>query len=122
MAKEWILNIANSRWGLTKKEKVGPVSEWIRECSPKEINEWEDYYYQKLKEFLTKRKIGLEPQEYLRELGLKLYTKISEVIRAEIDEITEQDCVDYIYDLVINRTFDGYITEKKRFMSNSKKL
>ncbi|MEM7818466.1 MAG: MjaI family restriction endonuclease, partial [Candidatus Aenigmatarchaeota archaeon] len=34
MGKEWILNIANSRWGLTKKNKVGPVAAWIRECSP----------------------------------------------------------------------------------------
>lgn len=27
MAKEWILNQANMRWGLTKKTKVGAVSE-----------------------------------------------------------------------------------------------
>ena len=32
MAKEWILNQANMRWGLTKKNKVGPVSELIRKC------------------------------------------------------------------------------------------
>jgi MjaI restriction endonuclease len=25
--------------------------------------------------------------------------------------ITEQDCIDYMVNLVINRTFDGYITE-----------
>jgi len=29
MANEWILNQANMRWGLTKKNKVGPVSELI---------------------------------------------------------------------------------------------
>ena len=27
MPKEWILNQANMRWGLTKKTRVGPVSE-----------------------------------------------------------------------------------------------
>lgn len=52
MGKEWILNIANSRWGLTKKNKVGPVAAWIRECSPKDISEWERFYLEKLEQFL----------------------------------------------------------------------
>ncbi len=26
MAKEWILNMATNRWGLNKKDSVGPVS------------------------------------------------------------------------------------------------
>ncbi len=42
---------------------------------------------------------------------LILYTKITEVIRAEIDEVTEEDCINYIYNLVINRTFEGFQTE-----------
>ena len=29
MPKEWILNQANMRWGLTKKNKVGAVSDEI---------------------------------------------------------------------------------------------
>jgi len=37
MAKEWILNQANMRWGLTKKNKVGPVAELIRKCAPKTL-------------------------------------------------------------------------------------
>lgn len=32
MPKEWILNQANMQWGLTKKNKVGPVAELIRKC------------------------------------------------------------------------------------------
>jgi hypothetical protein len=44
-------------------------------------------------------------------LGKKLYVKITEVIQSEVAEITEQDCIDYIIQLVIDRTFDGYITE-----------
>jgi hypothetical protein len=35
------------------------------------------------------------------------------VISAEVEEITEQDCIDYMLQLVINRTFDGYMTEIK---------
>lgn len=105
--------MAINRWGLNKKESVGPVSSWIRECSPKTEEEWKEFYYQKLSEFLKNKNITLSPEEYLRELGLKLYTKITEVIRAEIDEITEIDCINYVYNLVIRRTFDGYQTERK---------
>jgi hypothetical protein len=111
VAKEWILNMATNRWGLNKKDSVGPVSEWIRECDPKDLKEWENCYFEKLKEFLSLKNIFLEPYEYLEYLGKKLYTKITEVIRAEIDEVSEEDCVKYIYNLVINRTFEGYQTE-----------
>jgi hypothetical protein len=111
MAKEWILNIATNRWGLNKKESVGPVSDWIRECAPKTLEEWREFYLKKLEEFLSKKGINISPLEYLEDLGRKLYTKITEVIRAEIDEVSEEDCINYIYDLVINRTFQGYQTE-----------
>jgi hypothetical protein len=111
MAKEWILNIATNRWGLNKKESVGPVSDWIRECAPKTLEEWREFYLKKLEEFLSKKGIKISPSEYLEYLGRKLYTKITEVIRAEIDEVSEEDCINYIYNLVINRTFEGYQTE-----------
>lgn len=113
MAKEWILNMATNRWGLNKKDSVGPVSYWIRECSPKTEGEWESFYYKKLSEMLNGKGINLSPREYIQDLGQKLYTKITEVIQAEIEEVTEKDCLQYIYDLVINRTFEGYQTEIK---------
>lgn len=113
MAKEWILNMASNRWGLNKKTKVGPVAAWIRECSPKKISEWENFYFQKLKDFLKNKGINLHPNEYLESLGKTLYIKITEVLRAEIDEVTEEECIEYIRNLVINRTFEGYITEKE---------
>ena len=47
MPKEWVLNSANMRWGLNKKSQVGAVAKEIRECSPKDITEWESYYYEK---------------------------------------------------------------------------
>ncbi len=113
MAKEWILNMATNRWGLNKKDSVGPVSQWIRECSPKKIEDWEKYYFNKLADFLKSKNISLSPKEYIEYLGRKLYIKITEVIQAEIDEVTEKDCIEYIYDLVINRTYEGYQTEIK---------
>ncbi|HOP51162.1 MAG TPA: MjaI family restriction endonuclease [Ignavibacteriales bacterium] len=102
MPKEWILNTAINRWGLQKKKMVGAVSEEIRKCVPRTLQEWEEYYYK-----------NVFPKEHLIEIGRKLYIKITEVLRAEIDEITEEDCINYVINLVINRTFDGYMTEKK---------
>lgn len=100
MAKEWILNQANMRWGLTKKNKVGPVSELIRKCSPKSLKDWEEYYYR-----------NVYSKQHLEELGKRLYIKISEVYQAEIESITEEDCIDFIINLVIGRTYDGYQSE-----------
>lgn len=113
MAKEWILNMATNRWGLNKKNSVGPVSHWIRECNPKTIKDWEQFYYKKLTDILKSKGISLSPKEYIEGLGRKLYVKITEVIQAEIEEVTEEDCINYIYNLVINRTYDGYLTEIK---------
>ncbi len=39
--------------------------------------------------------------------------KITEVLVSEIEQISEQDCIDYVINLVINRTYDGYVTEIK---------
>lgn len=89
MAKEWILNQSMNRWGLNKKRSVGPVSELVRKCTPRDIKDWEKYYYE-----------TVHSEEYLEELGRKLYTKITEV-----------DCINYIKEVVIKRTFDGYMTE-----------
>jgi hypothetical protein len=100
MAKEWILNQANMRWGLTKKNRVGPVSELIRKCSPKSLKDWEGYYYK-----------NVYSKQHLEELGRRLYIKITEVCQAEIESITEEDCIDFIINLVIGRTYDGYQSE-----------
>lgn len=100
MPKEWIINQANMRWGLNKKNRVGAVSDEIRKCSPKLLKDWEDYYYK-----------NVYPKEHLKNLGRTLYIKISEVCQAEIGSVIEQDCIDFVINLVINRTFDGYQSE-----------
>ncbi|GAB4458560.1 MAG: hypothetical protein OHK0029_19970 [Armatimonadaceae bacterium] len=102
MPKEWVLNSVNMRFGLNRKTNVGPTSENIRKCAPKTLQEWQDYYF-----------ANVYPSSHLDELGRKLYTKITEVIVAEIAEITEEDCIQFVHNLVINRTFDGYQTEIK---------
>ncbi|MDF2956303.1 MAG: hypothetical protein OD815_001919 [Candidatus Alkanophagales archaeon MCA70_species_2] len=55
----------------------------------------------------------MEPEEYLEDLGKTLYIKISEAIKAEVEEVDEEDCIQYIKNLVINRTYKGYVTEKQ---------
>lgn len=100
MPKEWIINQANMRWGLNRKNRVGAVSEEIRKCSPKSLQEWEGYYYK-----------NVYPKEHLENLGRTLYTKISEVCQAEIESVTEDDCINFVVNLVINRTYDGYQSE-----------
>lgn len=100
MAKEWILNSATNRFQLNFKRNVGAVSEAIRACSPKSAEEWEAYYFQHIRS-----------RDHLEALGRKLYVKITEVIAAEVELITEEDCVGYLFNLVIHRTYDGYLTE-----------
>lgn len=50
------------------------------------------------------------------ELGSRLHEKITLCVIPEWQEafknLTLQDCMDYIHNLTINRTFDGYIREK----------
>lgn len=100
MPKEWIINQANMRWGLTKKNRVGAVSDEIRKCAPKTVAEWQNHYFQ-----------NVYPEAHLENIGRTLYVKISEVCQAEIESVTEEDCISFIKTLVINRTYDGYQSE-----------
>lgn len=102
MPKEWILNSATNRFQLNFKRNVGATSEAIRKCAPKSLEEWQAYYFE-----------NVRSEERIVDLGKKLYVKISEVLVAEIDEITEEDCIDYMKQLVIDRTYDGYVREIK---------
>ena len=102
MPKEWILNSAMNRFQLNFKRNVGAVSEAIRKCSPKTKDEWQAYYFDNVRD-----------KCHIKTLGQKLYVKITEVIPSEVEEITEQDCIDYMLTLVIDRTYDGYQTEIK---------
>lgn len=100
MAKEWILNSAMNRYQLNFKRNVGATSESIRQCAPKNMEEWKNYYYS-----------NVRSEQHIEELGRRLYVKITEVISSEVESITEQDCIDYMKELVINRTYEGYNTE-----------
>lgn len=112
--KERVLNYACQTYQLSRPNKVGAVMALIRECQPGSFEEWKEWYFENA---LTS---GKNPSritiESLKELGERLYAKITEVVIPEWEkafrELTEQDCIDYIYNLTINRTYDGYLREK----------
>ena len=40
-----------------------------------------------------------------------MFIKVTDICKAEIEDITEEDCINFIYNLVINRTYDDYLSE-----------
>jgi hypothetical protein len=107
--RETLLNYAMNRWGLNKAQSVGPTSELIRACAPNTYDEWEQFYFNTA---IQKKKNGSRiTYEYIQGLGEVLYIKLSEVVQSELESISEQECIDYAYNLVLNRTFEGYKTE-----------
>jgi len=112
--KEKVLNYACQTYQLSRPNKVGAVMALIRECQPKTITEWKKWYFNKA--FTDgKNPIKITP-EILLELGERLHEKITGVVipewQAAFAELSLQDCIDYIYNLTINRTYDGFIREK----------
>ena len=111
-----MLNIAFNRWQFNRPKYVGKLAEAIRECAPKSLEDWERYYCEQV----PKRHVpegwqmfGKDMFEHLSEIGRRLYAKISEQLKAEVEAITEDDCIGYVREVVINRTYEGYITEKR---------
>jgi len=111
MAKEWILNSAMNRFQLNFKRNVGAVSEEIRKCTPKSLSDWKHYYF-----------ANVRPREHIEDLGRKLFVKISEVLSSEIESVEEEECIKYMLELVIERTYDGYTTEIKTAYGQLEKL
>jgi hypothetical protein len=122
--KEKVLNYACQTYQLTRPNKVGAVMALIRECQPKSFEEWEKYYFEKA---ATDGKLPIKiTNETLKELGERLYVKIKEIVIPEwtlaFNQLTKQDCIDYILNLTINRTYDGFIREKSVVTDNLAKL
>ncbi len=112
--KEKVLNYTSNTYQLTRPNKVDAVMALIRECQPKALEEWEEYYFEKA---YTKKKDRVKiTKETLDELGERLYAKITEVVipewTAAFNELTLQNCKDYIYEVTIIRTYDGFLLEK----------
>lgn len=118
--KEKVLNYATQTYQLSRPNKVGTVMALIRECQPKTFEDWQQWYFENAHtDGKTPSKIT---KENLEELGERLYVKIKEIVIPEwteaFNQLTLQDCVDYIFNLTINRTFDGFIREKSVIEDN----
>lgn len=112
--KEKVLNYACQTYQLSRPNKVGAVMALIRQCQPNTIEEWEAWYFENA---VTEGKNSFRvTRESIEELGNRLHDKITAVVIPEWQEafnsLTLQDCIEYIHNLTINRTFDGYIREK----------
>jgi ribosome-binding protein aMBF1 (putative translation factor) len=111
-----VLNIAFNRWQFNRPKYVGKLAEAIRACAPKALQEWEQYYREQVPQKHVPsgwQMFGKNMDEHLAEIGRRLYAKISEQLKAEVESITETDCIQYVREVVINRTYEGYLTEKR---------
>lgn len=112
--KEKVLNYACQTYQLSRPNKVGAVMALIRQCQPKTIEDWEDWYFHNA--YTDGKNTSKVTKESVEELGNRLHEKITEVVIPEwqvaFSNLTLPDCIDYIHNLTINRTFDGYIREK----------
>lgn len=118
--KEKVLNYATQTYQLSRPNKVGTVMALIRECQPKSFEEWEKWYFENA---TTDGKTpGKITKENLEELGERLFIKIKEIVIPEwteaFNQLTLEDCVEYIFNLTINRTYDGFIREKSVIEDN----
>jgi hypothetical protein len=96
--KEKVLNYTCQTYQLTRPNKVGAVMALIRECSPKDFDEWEKWY---LENAYTDSKVPIKiTADMLVELGERLYAKIIEIVKpAWIDafnSLTVDDCKNYM--------------------------
>ena len=118
--KEKVLNYACQTYQLSRPNKVGTVMALIRECQPKSFEEWQKWYFENA---YTEGKAPIKiTDEILNELGNRLYDKIVSTVIPEwteaFNQLTLQDCVDYIFNLTVNRTYDGFIREKSVIEDN----
>ena len=121
--KEKVLNYACQAYQLSRPNKVGAVMSLIRECQPKSIEEWEKWYLENA--YTVGKNPNKVTKDVLKELGERLYVKIKEIVIPEwqeaFNQLSLQDCIDYIYNLTINRTYDGFNREKSVLTDNLEK-
>lgn len=93
-------NMVVNRFQLKQKRKVGPTSQSIRECQPKSLEEWEAYYYE-----------NVRSREHIEGLERSMFERIRTDVIPALESITVEECISYIQDLVIRKTYEGYVAE-----------
>ena len=112
--KEHVLNYACQLYQLSRPNKVGAVMALIRECQPESLQHWKNWYFEHA--YTASKEPCKVTMDSIKDSGERLYCKIKEIVMPEWEEafrqLTLQDCVDYVYNVTINRTYDGYMREK----------
>jgi hypothetical protein len=112
--KEKVLNYTCQTYQLSRPNKVGAVMSLIRQCQPQTFTEWEKWYFDNA--LTDGKQPGKITEDTLIELGERLYRQVTERVIPEwttaFNDLTHDDCIAYIRNLTINRTYDGYIREK----------
>ena len=49
--------------------------------------------------------------EIISQAGKNLFINLKKDIQSELESIQEEECIDYAYNLVLNRTYEGYKSE-----------
>lgn len=49
--------------------------------------------------------------DIINDTGQKLYMNLAKDLHSELDSIQEEECLDYAYNLILNRTYEGYRSE-----------
>lgn len=113
---EFLLNSVNARGAsFTAKHKVGPTSHLINSSSPLSYNDWVEYYFENaIEEKIGGKKVTVER---FFELGLGLKERMRRIFEESMKEkmldIPDKVFAAFVYNLTINRTWDGYIGEKE---------
>ena len=98
---------------------------FLRENEPQAFKDWEDFYYQNTfrDQIDDSEKVDTER---INEMGKRLYTKILGVAIHKwakiLKEITENDCIEYVFDTKIKQTSNGYFRTKSVVYDNLEHL
>jgi len=111
---ENVLNSVAAKYQLTRPTKVGSTSKIINDFNPKDYNDWVKLFFEKSYQH---KKNGVKVTEkFLNNVGNELYLKLQEIYFPEImkaqKEITPELCQKFIFDVVLRRTWNGYLAEK----------
>lgn len=97
MASESTLNHFYNIGGFNHPNRIGYVMKMIRNLRPITVDEWQIWYFE-----------NVHDEAYLEQLGQEMYASIPERYNVSFEE-----CLAYIYDVMFRRTFNGYNKEKQ---------
>lgn len=91
------LNLAINRFQLNRPKRIGKTDDAISAAIPTSLEEWQEHYIS-----------NLRSEQQLDEIGDELFDKMQSVVLAEIKSINQEDCRNYVKELVFVKTFEGY--------------